>query len=63
MVVIFPLGSVTLVGRPRSGSMVVVATWPRALVTVTLVGASPVTGVYAVVVTLPYGSAAERPRP
>lgn len=43
--------------------MTVVVVCPSGLVTSVCVGASPVAGVYAVVVVLPYASVAARARP
>lgn len=55
--------SVTWVGRPRRGSSTVVVVCPSGLVTSVPVATSPVAGVYAVVVVLPYASVAASARP
>ncbi|MET9553255.1 hypothetical protein [Streptomyces sp. NPDC006645] len=53
----------TWVGRPRRGSSTVVVVCPSGLVTSVPVATSPVAGVYAVVVVLPYASVAASARP
>jgi hypothetical protein len=58
-----PLGSVTLRGRPRPGSNVVVVACSLALVTLVSVTGPPVSGVYCVLVVPVPGSVTERTRP